>query len=347
MKTKSYNQFRPAWAAALGLALALPGAAFANSTAYSTFQITGGIFSETISGDQLTIGDQILNPTLTSSLLESATRSSGPGSELPNSSTGFATDSRFTDGIDYSSGLQTDGGIVLTDPCVGVAADCTFGENNFGQAALGSGEFSRAAALKQGTGVAGTTGGPIAGGLLTDLASIEMQSSKSSSSGAVTNASSNVGFTFSLTEDLQVEFDANITSVAQAILDDKARSGNILASSSFTFSIRDQAAAPGVFELLDIVTLVPGLSATNVGIVSVGNVANAVTPGESNTLGFVGQAFKFRTVNDLLANHTYAVSFIVNTNGTLSQEVPEPAPLALLSLGLVVAAVSRRQRPKG
>jgi len=328
---------RLAAASALAVALTLPGAAMAGSTAFSTLQITDGIFIDAATGTQLTLGTEISVQSLTSQFDLSANRSEGPGAAF--SLGGNAVDTNFSNGINFADPAQISGGVVIADPCGGAGGQCgPIGQDNFSQQPLGTGEFSRAAGLKHGTGVL-NTGGGIAGGPVVDRAASEIISQTSSVSSANTTATSTVGFTLIALADLQRGFTGNILQFAQAILDSEINSGNASGSSQFQFQITDST---GALVPLQVIAPVPTASTP---IIVVGAGASATSPGASNSAGLNASVpLAFQTVGNLTAGETFDVLFSVTTQATLTQEIPEPAPLALLGLGLLAAAGVRRRR---
>lgn len=352
MHTIFRESARPRWiaSAALAVALAVPGVANAGSTAYSTIQITNGFFFDAADANlaapfahQITrtgggvSGDITINSFLSQFSLN-ANRSVGPGAAFNLG--GTAQDTNFANGIDFSSAAQTSGGVVVADPCGGAAGQCAgIGQDNFAQQPLATGEFSRAAGQKHGTGVLNTGPAP-AGGLLTDMAASEIISQAESVSSANTTATSSVGFSLSVNTAMQLGFAADLLRFAEAILENDIHSGNANSSSQFQFNIKEANAPANTFLALEILGGGP-----TVGEILLAASASATNPGDATTGGAPGASpIAFRTAAALQPGTNYEVFFSVTTQASLTQVVPEPAPLALLGLGLLAVAGLRRRR---
>lgn len=297
--------------------------AHAGSRAYSLLDVTNGSFFRADTGATLILGTDILIQDFSETANLTTAYNGGAGVLTT------AEDTNAADGVDISPTAPAGQTLVQNcqGPGCGAAPDFP---NPFTGGNQAAGEYARAAALIQGTGldigVVDTNTTQLVAEAVTQLGTTD-------NSLGVSNLANGTGFTvtFTVSEDVAVGFTADIFQEVFSDLDPGI--DGVLANAKTTFGFSVEEIGVG---FLNLTNTLPTLNTSQ---------NNPANPPSSNTRTDIG--FSTQTQTALVAGSTYQFTLAWGTEVNLETvALPEPAPLALLSLGLLAVPMARRWKAR-
>lgn len=239
--------------------------------------------------------------------------------------------------VNSIAGTSNTSSLISADTLLACQGDCGILENTFTQ--VNSGQFARSD-----TGASGSliTGLPQPTPANVDVMS-EIRLDSNDIAGTSANSNNNTGFTFDLAEGVTVRFDLLANTFTQSFLDASAISPPSIVGSSHTWELTllqggnticnwspdgQGGGISGCNELSDNIDLTFGSTVSTPGA-NTGLISNS---GSASAEIFLAPG-----------SYTFRLAQFTSANATLQNEIPEPASLALLGIGLL-GMFSFRQR---